>query len=142
MNYLKKYNLDGFKSTGTSPPQKTSGEIKNYFLKDNKKNKLLIFQLKPNTSLRYSDLEKHFGISLSSVSEASQSVIEDIIGVKEEGLWTTSTHQPRISKVKVYKDKSLMGHKPKDFETFSSMNPWKTKPHDQMIELLGNPNVK
>ena len=142
-SYLKKYNLDKFKPKFNAKSVQASNAIKNYYLKDDKNNNLLIFQLGAKTKLKYSDIEKHLGIPADSITEASQKMIEDTIGVKEEGIWTTATHQPRVQNVIVYKEKSLMGTKAKDLEGFSSsLNPWRAKPHNQMIELLSHPNIK
>lgn len=140
-NYLKKYNLDQF-IPRVNVPRRAKDVVKNYYLKNEKNNQLLIFQLNKNTKVKYSDIEKHLGIPAKSLTEASQSMIEDIIGVKEEGLWTTSTHLPRVNNVTIYKDKSLMDYKPQDYEVYSSLNPWKTKPHTQMLDMLSNPSIK
>ena len=116
--------------------------ISNYFIKNDADNQLIIFQLKNTSRVKYGELEKHLGLPVNSITEATQATVEDIIGVSGDGLWTTETHRPRFSKVLVIKDKSLMGLKPKDFEVPYSLNPWKTKPYEKLIELISSPNVK
>ena len=120
----------------------SDSKIRNYFIKNDATNQLVIFQLIGAEKVKYKEIEDNLDMKCDQMTEADPKTIQDMLGMSVEGLWPLDTHSPRYQKVVVVKDKDLMSYRPNDFKSPFSFSPFKSIPFKKFVDLLANPTVK
>ena len=124
INFLTFERQNKVDSTGSGEPILATEYIKNYFIKDDSNNKLIIFQLSNNSSITYDDISKYLELQFNSISEADEKAIEEVLGLKTEASEKINDlHLPLYSSVTVFKEKVLKPYLPHD-----SLIPYVSKP--------------
>ena len=142
INFLSFEKQSTVDSSGNQIKQLGTEYIKNYFIKDDKSNGLVIFQLANNSSITYDDISKHLGLGFNSISEADERAIEDILGLKSEsGDKIKEIASPLYSNVTVFKEKSLKSYLPHDSLIPYVSNPLYLRHYEKLINLLSNDKV-